>query len=149
MAQTRQQIVSAIQSRLQGISVFNGYYTDLGTSIWIWRRNPWDASEVPGASIADLSDQQEVSAEDESIAIHRLQVEIRIVAKQSSSSDTNARQIIADVEKAISTDDTWGGLAQHTLPLGNEMMVAQDEVTVAGAVIRITVEYLTAKFSES
>ena len=54
---------------------------------------------------------------------------------------TNARKALADVIKAIGTDDKWGGLARRTLPKKDEITVDQESDRVGGARIEFIVEY--------
>ena len=148
MADLRQTIVAAIESRLATIATPT-YRTNLGLSATLWKRNKFSDNALPAVSIRDVADDQEMDAEDESLTVHHLQVELVIMGKSAGTSDDLIRQLIADVEQAIGVDDTWGGNALSTEPMGNEIEIAQDGVTIAGALVRITVHFITAKFGAS
>ncbi len=45
----RQQIISAIKTGLQSITIANGYETDLGSSIYEWRLAEYQSMELPSA----------------------------------------------------------------------------------------------------
>jgi hypothetical protein len=147
MAQTRQAIIDAIETRMATITTPT-FRTTLGSSVAVWKRNKFAANRLPGLNIQDITDDQQVAAEDESLTEHRLTVELKVIGKEGSTSDELVREMIADVEQAILVDETWGGIALRTDPVSNAMDVAQDEVTIGGATIVIAIDYITEKFHE-
>lgn len=144
----RQKIRDAIKTRLQGITVAGGYYTNLGTKVTVWKTNPFAANKVDAIDIRDDPEEQEVDAEDESLENRKLHVALKLIFKAPTPSEIVV-QGITDVEKAIKVDETWSGLAYRTIPDGNTMDVKQDEVTLGGATVNIIIEYQTEKFTES
>jgi hypothetical protein len=155
MAITRQILVDRIKARMATITMANGYYTDAGNNVSVWKTNPFSANKIEGIDIRDLEDPSETEAEDESLERHFLKVELRLIVKTTGSetADARLRKLEADVKKAISADEYWssGGvrLADKTLPRGTVIEVDQDQDRIAGGIVTIEIQYVTAKFSES
>jgi len=147
MSMLRQDIIDAIETRMQAIAEGETYYSDLGQNVAVWKRNKFASNSAPGLNIRDLADEQSVDAEDESLTRHQLTVELQIVCTGATAIE-DLREMIADVETAIGLDESWGQDNVSTEPLGNEIEIDQDDVTIAGAVVRIIVHYTTVKFSE-
>lgn len=147
MAIKRQQIVDAVETRLKTILTSNGYYTDLGNEVYVWLQRPIEDAKTLSAIIRDL-EQEEITFEDQnSTHLHRknLEVEIEIV----SSSASALRQAEADVNKAIGTDPTWGGLAELTRPYNSvPVFPDQKERKRTGIARTIIIQYKTEAWQE-
>lgn len=146
---TRQKIIEAAKTRMALINGAGGYYTTIGAKVTEGKENPFGANRVDGLDISDFElEEEEVDVEDESLVLHRLPILFKGIAK-SPVSPEKGRQIIFDIDKAIFVDETWGGLAEKTVPAGSGMELDQDEVKVIGVNRRVIVEYRTGKFQES
>ena len=55
------------------------------------------------------------------------------------------RKILADVEKAVAVDETWGELAGTTEVGDDDINVEEDEKRIGGARMMLTVEYTTVR----
>ena len=141
----RKQIRDAIKARMALITGTGGYYTTIGANITIKKTNPYDAVKLDGIDIADESEEQTVEAEDESLEQRTINFKISIALKQVNPDIVLLA--IADVEKAIKVDPTWGGLAIRTIPKGNSDEVDQQEFIFRGVNINIAVEYKTEIFN--
>jgi hypothetical protein len=135
----RQQIVNELTNRFSQISVANGYDTDVKT-VKEWHHGNFDDSDLPAIVIRDKSSQdiQLTNTEHQ----HLLKIEIDVLVK-SNTAPSDIRKLLEDVYKAISLDDTWGGLAEYTKPLGNEMIVQYQDKTISGIGIDIEISYIT------
>lgn len=146
---TRQLIIEAMKTRMALINGSGGYYTTIGSKVTEGKENAFGANRVDGLDVSDFElEEEEADVEDEALVMHRLPVLLKGIAK-SPASPEKGRQMIFDIDKAIAVDETWGGLAEKTVPAGSVMELDQDEVKVIGINRRIIVEYRTAKFQES
>lgn len=103
----RQDIIDAVDTRLKGILTTGGYETSLGSHVSEWRdtdRNPLEATELPGIVYRDAVSGRSVGA---GIYDNVLRIEFEIHA----DSIATIRKALADVERAVFVDESWGGLA--------------------------------------
>lgn len=144
----RQKIMDALSTRMATILTTGGYYTNIGAKVSTWRAKPYATAELPAINIRDLK--ETIEAREQPMAYHyrSLDVELQVVCN-SATSDTTVRQMITDVEKAIGTDPTFGGLAIDTEALGDEINVKQEENLISGATISIQILYRTLRFQEA
>jgi hypothetical protein len=147
MAQTRQAIIDAIETRMATITTPT-FRTTLGSSVAVWKRNKFAANRLPGLNIKDTSDDQQADAEDESLTLHRMTVDLQAIGKDGATTDELVREMIADIEQAIGVDESWGGLADRTVIVRNVTDVAQDEETIGGATITLEIQFTTERFKE-
>lgn len=140
----RQQIVSAVETRLKTIKVVNGYETDIGLNINVWQTTDFQESELPAIDVRDPSEEVDVRGGN-----HICNLTIEIEAKVSGTTSAAAmRDIIADTIKAIGTDPTFGGLAQDTRPVTNDSFgFGQNSKKIASIVMTFEARYITKKFS--
>jgi len=149
MAILRQQIIDALKTRLAEISKAHGFYTDSGAHVFEWKSRKWESRDLPGINVTDPSQADDDSfTEDRGLTRHTLTVTIEVACGSGSDSPADIRKAAADVEKAISNDQTLGGLAEDISSIGSEMGVVQDESIIAGITMTINVKYLTETFKE-
>jgi hypothetical protein len=132
----RQKIITAIDTRLKTILIANDYQTNMGNHIFAWREEALQESELDGLIYKDRT---ESKVEGCGIDEMTMPVEIEI----DSTSPELVRKCLADLEKAIAVDRTWGQLAIHTKLETSEMAVEQKEKSFAASKILMTVEYQT------
>ena len=141
MANTkRQQIIDAVRTRLQSITVTNGYDFNLGNHVLEWRTTILNENEIPGIVFRDV---QNIKIEGGPVAYFRwgLNIEIEVIT-QGGTSVTDIRKMLGDVYKAIGTDPKWGGLAILTeQPNNDEIQSEQQERKITGASIRLQIIY--------
>lgn len=143
----RQQIINAVDVRLKTIKIANGYETDIGLNVNRWKAIPISSDKEYELIYRDVS--EDASAENAAIGKHEhtLHFEVEIITKAGSISDNQIRKMIADIEKSISAGETWGGLAQRTIPEGNEINILQSEKIIGGAIIRFAIIYRTNRWN--
>lgn len=140
----RQNIVNALKSRLQSIMVAGGYSSNLGSNVYEWRVKPLENANMPAIVFRDVRN----SRVDGAIGrfTWALSSEIQIITSGSTAA-SDIRGMIADVYKAIGTDDKWGGLAITTeQPDSDEIDIEHTEKVYAGALIRLSILYATSKW---
>lgn len=139
MSIKRQQIVDAIKTRFQGITIANGYNSNLGSNVFEWRVTNLNNTEFPACVYRDVTNIRQEGA----IGSFRwaLNIEIQLITDGGTSA-AEIRKIIADVYKAIGTDSKWSGIAVTTeQPESDEMDVEQHEKKQAGALIKLSIIY--------
>jgi len=151
----RQDVVDAIKTAMQGITVANGFETNLGSKVYVWKGENWVSTELDGIDIRDVSDNIDPknnggSASGLNREDHKLQVEIRLATGQSESVDVRLRKMIADVYKKISADRTFGlAYCRTTWPRGDEMGLIQDGSAgdaTGAALVKLEVVFVTKPF---
>jgi hypothetical protein len=146
----RQDIVDAIETRLKTILVTGGYHSDLGLNVFVWRRAPIEAHEVPAVNILDRETKLSGTGLKGAtpLSTYEMTVEIQVAATGSAAPDT-VRSLAADVYKAVGTDPTFSGKVLITTPIGDEMYAEHAGEVVADAVIRLSLLYRTDLFQET
>ncbi|MFA4871378.1 MAG: hypothetical protein WC623_24480 [Pedobacter sp.] len=141
MAETlRQQILDKVKARLQTILVANGYSSNLGSSVFEWRVEPFATSELPALVYRDPSD--DISQAEG----HRNHLTLEIEIVTASETISAVRKKIADVILAIGTDTQWDGLAIDTIPGNDEIIIDQKDKTISGVSMRFTVFFRTKEW---
>jgi hypothetical protein len=119
----------------------NGYKTNIGTYYHEWKTWPIPHDRAYEATLMDLSDDiSDHSTGATYIHYHKLSLEIRVGGVMTTAT---ARDIIADINKCIGANLTWGGYVVRTLPGSDSMEVVQEEQKIVGATVRFSVEYRT------
>jgi hypothetical protein len=143
----RQQIISALDTRLKTILVANGYASNVGQHVYEWRSADLEESSLPGIIYRDISSGEALPVTIMAADSKRefpLDVEIDIHVKTgATSAPAQMRSMIADVIKAIGTDPTFSALAVMTEYNGDETSVEQQERTMGSATMRFRIIYRT------
>ena len=143
MADTiRQRIVNAIDTRFKAILVTGGYETNIGSHVFWWKDSPMQISDLPGMNCKDNSPDKELGC---GVEDHVLPIAIE-AATSGSTTPTDLRKIIADIEKAIGVDETWGGLAQATDLKEEGISIQQNENKVGLVNLTMVIEYTLVRF---
>src|SRR6266478_147352 len=103
MSIRRQDIIDAIKSRLQTISTTNGYHTNLGANVFVYRDAPIEPYELPALVVKDYKCTKVDELTDVNLSFENWNVfiEVEFVFATSGNSITDVRKGIADVYKAI------------------------------------------------
>lgn len=145
----RQQIMDRVAARLATITVANGYNTAIGSKVHPWKVTPWQETDCPGVTYRDY--QEDVDHAASSRDYPKLKVGIEAAVEGSSDMGKTARQIVADIMKAVGTDVNWsstGGvrLAQMTKNLGNKVQMEQENENILVVTFEIEIDYRLAKW---
>lgn len=130
-----QQIINALDLRFKAI-IGGGYKLNLGNHVFPWKATPLQSSELPALVYRDRTDQRM-----EGCGVYEVTMPIEI--EISANTPEEIRECIAELEKAIYSDKTWGGLALHTKLDTTEMKVDQKLDYYSASKIVMTVFYLT------
>lgn len=141
----RQQILSAIDTRLKTIKTINGYETNLGNKIYAWKATPLDDVDLPAAEYRDIANDHFKPAPIGSFR-WALTIEIGVITASGTTTISDIRKMIGDVYKAIGTDITWSTLAQWTEQPSDKVEIEQQEKTIGGAKIVFQIIYDAAKW---
>ena len=147
MSSRRQQIVDAIKTRFTAITVANGYVTNLGNSLDEWRTTPFTEEELPGINLRDEVEPVSYASKLSGSVQRQLNIVADLILKETDCSATLARAGLADVERAIAVDPTWGGLARLTIMKESRLMTDDKGMWLGGARIAFTIEYYSKPFT--
>ena len=138
MATVREQVVNAMADRFRQIQTTNGYNTDVGNSVFIWKDTPFSVEELPALNLRDeSSDIEDLTNASELV---RLNIRTDIVVSNNDPIPT-IRAILEDIRKAISVDETFGGLVLYTRMVGDEIDSVSKEDLIASAFVRFYTVY--------
>lgn len=152
----RQQIVNAIQARLETILITNGYETNAGTVVYQHKANPISNSVTQAISFADT---EEAAVEGEntmgltSSHVKKLLIEVSLFTNEITQKPAIARKMLADIELCIFKDlagvddfvtaQRWGGLAQKSDFVSNNIAVSQQDLIPSLVTYIFTIDYIT------
>lgn len=141
----RQQIVDAIKLRLAGVTVANGYQTDIGLKQTEWHPGPKgadpEADELPGHDVRDEVETAAVNNKNSGVYDRGLEIVVIAELREPGPGATLARKALEDLIKAVGVDPTWGGLARRTLPMEEDVNVDELGLQIGAARLRFKVEY--------
>jgi len=136
----RQQIVDAIEARLRTITIANGYLTNAGQHVYVWKTIPMADGDLPAIVIYDRGESVNQAWSTLEAYCYDLVVDIEAMASGSAADDT-IRNVVADIDKACRTDLRWSTLAKHTVIESVEIELTQGEKLTAGAQITLRITY--------
>jgi hypothetical protein len=151
MSIRRDDIVNAISTKFKTISASNGYHSNAGANVFIWRPGVIQEGELPALNIRDYKNVRagELTGGPMSVDDWNLYVETEVVCTGGTTTHQSVRQIIADIYKAIGADTTWGGLAISTFLEDDAILMDQKDKTIGGSIVNFFVMYRNTKFQES
>ena len=145
MADTiRQRIVDAIDTRFKAIKKTGGYATDIGNHVFWWKESTLQVSDLPGMNCRDKSPEKELGC---GVEDNILPIEIE-AGVSGSTTPAELRKIVADINKAIGVDETWGDLAQTTDLKEDSISLTQNENKVGLVTLTMTIEYTLVRFDD-
>ncbi len=136
----RQDIISAVDTRMKAILVTGGYETDLGENVIEYQLHPPDPDELPFLSYRDTG--ADSIDRDNVYEYKKLNLEIGIKVS-SSTALSDVRKYIRDVLKAVKADLSWGKNAYETVYEGDTISAQQEENVFADVLIKIGIYYQT------
>lgn len=138
MSSRRQQIIDALAIRLHTITLVNGYATNAGVNVFVWRKHPVTPAETPCLLVQDGELNREYGV---TIAKVKNTLTCNILAltvDSKASTPELARMMEEDIVKCMATWDTAGGLADRLLVTKSSPSMEQHEQMVG--MVQITVE---------
>lgn len=154
----QQDIIAALVERLKIIDGNDPYVTDVGSRVRDGETQ-WDENELPAISVFELPAETQDAPNARRKVIHTLAVQIKAFLVAGDTSE-NARQIIADIKRAILGDGTerndWiyerflneqgGGLAMETRPKRHGPEYAESSFEIVGAIVELEILFITPKW---
>lgn len=140
----RQQILTALDTRLKTITVANGYKTGVGARVFPWLDRELADTEIDALIYRDPANV--ITPESFDTCTNKLRVEIEVKTKLAANTVLQVRKLIEDVYQAIKTDETWGGLAIDTNPVSDEIDIQQADKIMGSALVVIEIEYEADKW---
>jgi hypothetical protein len=142
MSSKRQQIVDAIETRMKTILTTGGYATNAGQRVYVWRTTPLADTELPALCLYDTTG--EVNEDGGIIGkfSHRLDLSIEAIASGSTTRSV-VRNMIADVFKALGTDEYFGGLVETTSSPSHDINLEQADKLIGAGIVKFSVTYRT------
>lgn len=139
----RQQIIDQLKTLLATVLISNGYKTNVGSNIFEWKSIDFQDSELPGIDVRDPDESVETKG-----GRHYYTLTIEIEAKVSASTTTNqAREVLADIETLMGSNQNLGGLVHLVRPVQNELLDFEKVNNKFGTVsMRLEVQYATKAF---
>jgi hypothetical protein len=139
----RQQIIDQIKTLLATILISNGFKTNVGSNVFEWKSIDFQDTEIPGVDVRDPNEEVETRG-----GRHYYTLTIEIEAKVSASSTTNqAREVLADIETLLGSNQNLGGLVHLVRPVQNELLDFEKVNNKFGSVtMRLEVQYATKAF---
>jgi hypothetical protein len=143
LSSRRQRIVDQIKALLMTVTVTNGFKTDIGSSVFEWKSTDFQITDMPGVDVRDPEEQVATRGTN-----HIYTLTIEIEAKVSASSSTNqSREVLADIQTLMGSNQNLGGLVYKVTPVDNELLDFEKVNNKLGSVlIRFEVEYATKAF---
>lgn len=144
----RQQLVDSIVERFKTISTANGYRTNIGSKVFLWKVSPWDQKETTGLIVRDTSCTMvaQVSGHHD----WTLQIEAEAYAVGESLSNA-LRSAEADIIQCIGVSPKWtvGDLQGRieTSSLESDIGIKHEEYLIGAIRIRFTVTFRTQLWS--
>jgi hypothetical protein len=144
----RETILGKVKTRMQTILTTNGYQTNAGSKVFVWKTDKFHEEEMPGINITDpyLVALPESTEGNYNKQTFELAVEIEGRCASGSTSIATARKLIADINKAVGTDLTWDGNAIHTVKSegrNDELDVDETGMFLGGVLVRISILFRT------
>lgn len=142
----RAQIIEAVKTRMATITTGNSY------EVTVKRvddfRSMADAYQqttdsLPAINVLDASDDWAPMAAGQYRYEHTLTVVIHGATVPGSTAPISGRALTGAIHKAVSTDITWGGLAQQTIPVSDNTVIEEAERKVCGVQCTFQIKYHT------
>jgi hypothetical protein len=144
----RGRIAAALAGRLAAIRRANGYQTDMGARVFLWKRNPITEAEVPCLLAADTDLTRDETDVEIGMALNSLT--FTVVAMISGATDMpEISDIEADIVSCL-VPYRLGEIVNEVVALrfiSSRIMMEQHENLVAAVQVTITVDYYTPEES--
>lgn len=144
-----EEIINAIISKLQNITVVNGYLTDIGNNV-----NDFNDLTIPNntSEYLEIRDAQTnflQKGEDGYLEnAHKQQLFLELFAQFSNKDITYARKAVADIYKVFGTYkwDFWDTNRIRFIPLRHQKTVNQEDREITAVKVFIICEFITTEW---
>tara|TARA_R110000822_G_scaffold144541_5_gene283212 strand:- start:1037 stop:1525 length:489 start_codon:yes stop_codon:yes gene_type:complete len=150
----RQKIMDEVVVRFTTITTANGYETNIGSSVSLWRdlkSTPLVGDEPDAVNIMDVTTLTDKSNQPVGTALHTMEIRAEAATQDTSMArDKKVRKMLADMVKAIGTDRKWTvsgtTLAWDTSIESSEIDVEQGGEIVGQCQLVFNILYRTLDF---
>lgn len=141
----RQTFIGVIIAKLKTIKKAEGFNSDIGESVFEWRNNSFDPSELPALVLRDPDDTTE---DDLQTLQHALKIEIDIVSSNEKIEEVSKdiREIVSDILKAFGEFEA--DINQKCKYLGSETLFEHKDVVYGGIRTSFVIEYPTKRWEQ-
>ena len=150
MASTWQSIISAVKTRMEGITVVGGYETNLGSNVILNPTKSIEPDEVPALLITDKAPEKfaEELSGGNNVWKFDLPIKLEAIVSNGTNTASDLRKCASDILKAIGVDERWSGLAIETTDYEMSLLDLEQEKQIAGGItITIHIHYRADKYS--
>lgn len=137
----RQRIVERMTDILLTISEENGYNTDAGSNLEIWKFDNYSESELMGLEFDDIDETEKWDIPKKNVYENYLYLTIRNYFTGPALPE-KARMIIEDITRAVGTDPYCGGLALRVIPDRNRIDVDTGSRKIGRVTVTLVAVYL-------
>ena len=137
----RQDIVDIIKTRLQNISIANGYANDI-VKVDEWAMSKLQDKDMPALILRDSGSSVDHSASGSSA--HTLQIEIDVLVSDKETTMSTLRTVMSDVLKAIGYESE--DFYEYRTFDGDEVLVEHQDKLYAGTRMKFSVTYTTLEW---
>ncbi len=138
----RQDIIDAIETRMKTILTSGGYATNVGQRVSVWPTTPMAETALSELAIYD-HDAEVMETGIIGQSRHELLVDIEVIIP-GSDSRTDVRKALADINKALWSGLSLGGLCEPITILSNGINFEQAAKVLGAGIVKIRVPYYTA-----
>ncbi len=138
----RQDIITALEARLQTITIANGYNTDAGGRVFVWRTAQVEPAEAPCLLVEDTKLKRKY---DTVMGQVHNRLHCAVLAVMVGQDDEAARVLEADIIKCLGTWQTAGGLADRLLVVESDIAMEPHGKIIGAALSAVEVEYYTSE----
>lgn len=136
----RTDVITALKTQLENISIANGYETQSGNDVRLWDVFNSEDDKLPFIEIADKDADVQV---DVGIWHHTLDIQIRIFTKDVD----NARKAINDVLTSLGNNEYLDSSVDSMIVLRHEIDQEASTGNSAMAIVEIRVRYPTNEWA--
>lgn len=132
----RQEIIDILKTRLQNISIANGYANDI-VKVDEWAMSKLQDKDMPALILRDIGSSVDNSVS--SSSANRLQIEIDVLVSDKETTMATLRTVMSDVLKAVGAESA--DFYEHRTFDGDEVLVEHQDKLYAGTRMKFTVVY--------
>lgn len=134
---TRQDILGSLEARLQTIKKVNGYQTDAGLHVYLWRKTPFTSAEYPALLVVDRL--VERGYDSASISTVETKLTVEIIALDTGADE--ARLIEEDVVKALGSWDVTTEEFDWLYVPKTELLKEENDQENTSIMLTVVIEY--------
>lgn len=144
----RQIIVNHVVAKYREIRQANGYETDVGQRVFVWRDVPLRPEQTPAIIVRDLDEIHDLPSARAFANRRSLHMMIQIAAVGDNAVET-ARAVIGDLDHAtreLRDSEPFASLISAIRPRINRMVLDQEEFRFSASTFEYYIDYATRAF---